>query len=142
MRQKLNLITLGVRDYKKSLEFYEKGLGWKKSSASLDHLALFPLGGMVLALYPRDLLAEDAQVQDIPGGFPGITLSFNAKSEQEVDRVFEEIRNFGAEIVKKPQKASWGGYSGYFKDPDGNLIEAAFNPFWKLDEADSLDLPE
>jgi catechol 2,3-dioxygenase-like lactoylglutathione lyase family enzyme len=141
MRQKLNLITLGVNNLEKSLEFYEKGLSWKKSASSTDNLALFPLGGIVLALYPRKLLAEDATVSDTPTGFSGITFSYNAKSEQEVDRVIGEVEKLGATIAKPPQKVFWGGYSGYFKDPDGHLIEVAFNPLWELDENDNLDLP-
>lgn len=141
MRQKLNLITLGVSDLEKSLEFFEKGLKWKRSSSSTDNLALFPLGGMVLALYPRKLLAEDAMVEDNPTGFSGITISYNAKSEREVDEVMEEVENLGIEIVKPPQKVFWGGYSGYFKDLDGHLFEVAFNPLWEFDENDNLDMP-
>jgi catechol 2,3-dioxygenase-like lactoylglutathione lyase family enzyme len=87
MRQKLNVITLGVADMKKALDFYEEGLGWKRSSASTEDLILFPLGGIVLALYPRQLLAEDALVEDAETGFSGITLSYNALSEKEVEEV-------------------------------------------------------
>ncbi len=141
MRQKLNLITLGVSDLGKSLEFYEKGLNWEKSASSTGDLVLFELGGMVLALYPRKRLAEDVTVEDNPTGFSGITFSYNAKSEGEVDEVIEEVKNLGAEIVKPPQKVFWGGYSGYFKDPDGHLFEVAFNPLWGFDENDDLDLP-
>jgi len=140
MRQKLNLITLGVNDLERSLDFYEKGLNWKKSKSSTDNLVLLPLGGIVLALYPRKLLAQDVTVEDDVTGFSGITFSFNAKSELEVDEVIDEVKNLGAEIVKTPQKVFWGGYSGYFKDPDGHLFEVAFNPLWEFDENDNLDL--
>lgn len=140
MRQKLNIITLGVKDLEKSLEFYEKGLNWEKSISSTDNLVLFPLGGIFLGLYPRKLLAEDATVADDPAGFSGITFAYNAKSEGEVDEIIAEVKNLGAEIVKPPQKVFWGGYSGYFKDPDGHLFEVAFNPLWKFDEDDNLDL--
>jgi catechol 2,3-dioxygenase-like lactoylglutathione lyase family enzyme len=140
MRQKLNLITLGVSDFKRSLAFYETGLGWKKSASSMDDLALFPLGGMVLALYPKRLLAEDATVSPAGSGFPGITLSYNAKSEREVEEVLNEVKALGATIVKPAQKVFWGGYSGYFRDPDGYLFEVAFNPFWELDDRDNLKL--
>jgi catechol 2,3-dioxygenase-like lactoylglutathione lyase family enzyme len=140
MRQKLNLITLGVSDFKKSLAFYEKGLGWKKSKSSMDDLALFPLGGMILALYPKHLLAEDATVSPEGSGFPGITLSHNARSEKEVEEVLNEVKALGATIVKPAQKVFWGGYSGYFRDPDGYLFEVAFNPFWELDDQDNLKL--
>jgi catechol 2,3-dioxygenase-like lactoylglutathione lyase family enzyme len=140
MRQKLNLITLGVSDFKRSLDFYEKGLGWKKSKSSMDDLALFPLGGMILALYPKHLLAEDATVSPEGSGFPGIALSHNARSEKEVEDVLNEVKALGATIVKPAQKVFWGGYSGYFKDPDGYLFEVAFNPFWELDDQDNLKL--
>jgi len=140
MRQKLNLITLGVTDFKKSVDFYEKGLRWKRSAAGTDDLALFPLGGITLALYPRHELAADANVEDIQTGFSGITLSYNAKSENEVNEVLAEVEKIGGTIIKQAQKVFWGGYSGYFKDPDGHLIEVAHNPFWELDDNDNLKL--
>ena len=140
MRQKLNLITLGVEDFEKSLNFYEKGLGWKKSDKSMDQLALFPLGGITLALYPRQELADDTTLKFQPAEFPGLTLSYNAKSEQEVDEVLNTVGKLGATIIKNAQKVFWGGYSGYFKDLDGHLFEVAFNPFWELDENDNLKL--
>src|SRR5690348_10257887 len=110
MRQKLNLITLGVDDFQKSLNFYEKGLGWKKSEKSMDDLALFPLGGMTLALYPRQELAHDATLKYQPSEFYGLTLSYNAKSEKEVDEVLEKVARLGATIIKPAQKVFWGGY--------------------------------
>ncbi|HUM45610.1 MAG TPA: VOC family protein [Chitinophagales bacterium] len=141
MRQKLNIITLGVADLQRALGFYEKGLGWKKSASGTDDIAFFPLGGMVLALYPKKLLAEDATVDHHGSGFSGITIAYNAKSEAEVDEVLKQVEQLGAAIVKPAQKVFWGGYSGYFKDPYGYLFEVAFNPFWELDEADNLILP-
>jgi catechol 2,3-dioxygenase-like lactoylglutathione lyase family enzyme len=140
MRQKLNLITLGVNDFQRSLDFYEKGLGWKKSAKSMEELALFPLGGITLALYPRQRLADDATLKDSPSDFSGLTLSYNAKSEKEVDEVLAKVAGLGATIVKPAQKVYWGGYSGYFKDIDGHLFEVAFNQFWGFDENDNLIL--
>lgn len=140
MRQKLNLITLGVDNFERSLEFYEKGLGWKKSDKSMDDLALFPLGGITLALYPRQELAADAMLTYEASSFSGMTLSYNARSEEEVNSVLREVEQLGATIVKPAQKVFWGGYSGYFKDPDGYVIEVAYNPFWELDENDNLNL--
>jgi predicted lactoylglutathione lyase len=141
MRQKMTLITLGIKDIKKSLAFYEKGLGWKKSSASQDDVAFFSLGGMVLGLYPREALAEDATISPEGKGFSGISISYNAKSEKEVDEVLTEVEKLGATIVKPAQKVFWGGYSGYFKDLDGHLFEVAHNPFWPFDENDNVVLP-
>jgi uncharacterized glyoxalase superfamily protein PhnB len=141
MRQKINVITLGVKDLQKALDFYEKGLGWKKSSASQDDIAFFQLGGIVLGLYPRKLLAEDATVNEKGTGFSGITISYNAKSEKEVDEVLKQVEELGATIIKPGQKVFWGGYSGYFKDLDGHLIEVAHNPFWEFDSQDNLILP-
>src|SRR6185295_8661753 len=106
MRQKLNLITLGVTDFKKSVTFFES-LGWKKSAASMDELALFPLGGITLSLHPRQDLADDATVKNTATGFSGITLSFNAKSEKEVDDVLAEAKKNGATIIKPAQKVYW-----------------------------------
>jgi predicted lactoylglutathione lyase len=140
MRQKMNLITLGVRDFERSLTFYEKGLGWKKSSSSMDTLALFQLGGIVLSLYPRTELAADATVVDQPTGFSGITLSLNTKTVEEVDEVLQEAVRAGGKLVKPGQKVFWGGYSGYFSDPDGHLFEVAYNPFWELDDKDDVVL--
>lgn len=139
MRQKLNLITLGVSDFERSLKFYES-LGWKKSDKSIDGLALFPLGGITLALHPIEELADDTTLKYQAAEFSGLTLSYNAKSENEVDEVLKKVEKLGAKIIKPAQKVFWGGYSGYFKDPDGYLIEVAFNPFWELDENDNLKL--
>ncbi len=141
MRQKLNMITLGVSDMQRALDFYEKGLGWNRSPASLEDLMLFPLGGIVLALYPRQLLAEDAMVKDTETGFSGITLSYNARSETEVEEVLDRVEHLGATILRRAQKAFWGGYYGYFKDPDGHIVEVAYVPSWELDENDNLKFP-
>jgi catechol 2,3-dioxygenase-like lactoylglutathione lyase family enzyme len=140
MRQKLTLLTLGVADFERALKFYEEGLGWKKSEKSVEQLALFPLGGITLALYPRHELAADAGLKDAMPDFAGLSLSYNATSEVEVDEVLKKVESLGATIVKPAQKVFWGGYSGYFKDPDGHLIEVAYNPFWELDENGNLVL--
>ena len=140
MRQKLNLITLGVSDFEKSLHFYEKGLGWKRSDKSMDGLALFPLGGITLALHPRHELEDDTTLPYQATEFSGLTISYNAKSETEVDNILKQIVQLGATLIKPAQKVFWGGYSGYFKDLDGYLFEVAYNPFWELDENDNLKL--
>ena len=140
MRQKLNLITLGTADFQKSVDFYEKGLGWKKSDKSLDGLALFDLGGIILALHPRDELAADTTLPYQASSFSGRTISHNTRSEKEVDEILEKVALLGGTIVKPAQKVYWGGYSGYFKDLDGHLFEVAYNPFWELDELDNVRL--
>ena len=141
MRPKINLITLGVRDFAASLHFYEHGLGWEKSLASTEDMAVFSLGGIALSLYPRHLLADDATVKDEPTGFSGLTLAHNTRSEKEVDDILKKVESLGATIVKPAQKVFWGGYSGYFKDINGHLFEVAYNPFWELNENDDLVLP-
>lgn len=139
MRQKFTLITLGVRDFQKSLAFYE-GLGWKQSKFSQEQYALFPLGGIVLGLYPLKSLEQDTTLSYQASSFSGMSISYNATSEEEVDAVLEEAKRLGATIVKPAQKVFWGGYSGYFKDLDGYLFEVAFNPFWPMDSEDNLVL--
>ena len=140
MRQKINIISLGVRDIGKAAAFYEKGLGWKRSPLSQGDFIIFPLGGAALALYPRDRLAEDAGVEDGPAAFSGITISYNAKSAGEVDAVLAEVERLGADIVKPAAKTFRGEYNGYFRDPDGHLFEVAWGPMFRFDENDNLIL--
>lgn len=121
------MITLGVSDLKKSIDFYEKGLGFPKLD-SPPEIAFFTLNGTWLALYGRGALAEDAQIPSEGSGFGGFALAHNVSTEAEVDAVLEQARSAGAIITKKAQKVFWGGYSGYFKDPDGHLWEVAHNP--------------
>ncbi|HXS36690.1 MAG TPA: VOC family protein [Flavipsychrobacter sp.] len=141
MRAKMTLITLGVSNFEKSLSFYKDGLGWNISKDSGDDVAFIPLGGIILALYPKDLLAKDAQISPEGSGFSGITLAHNTKSEQEVDEVLETAKQLGAKILKNGQKVFWGGYNGYFADLDGYVWEIAYNPFWQFDENDNIILP-
>lgn len=128
MKPRISLITLGVRDLNRSVEFYEKGLGFPRME-SPPSVAFFTLNGTWLGLYGRDALAEDAGVEPAPSGFSGITLAHNLASESEVDAAVEEAVRAGARLVKQPQKVFWGGYSGYFADPDDYLWELAYNPF-------------
>ena len=124
------MITLGVRDLASAIKFYEEGLGFPRLE-SPPEVAFFTLSGTWLGLYGREALAEDATVSSEGGGFESFTLAHNVGSEKEVDEVISQAVDAGATLVKKPQKASWGGYSGYFKDLDGHLWEVAHNPlFW------------
>lgn len=129
MKPRISMITLGVSDLARSVEFYEQGLGFPKRE-SPPEVAFFTLNGTWLGLYSRDALAEDATVAAEGSGFSGFTLSHNVTSETEVDQVLEQAVAAGAILIKPPQKVFWGGYSGYFKDPDGHLWEIAHNPFF------------
>lgn len=140
MNQHLHLITLGVEDLGKSRKFYTEILGWKPSSASNEGVVFFQAGGVVLGLYPRDKLAEDALVSPEGSGFSGTTLAYNARSEVEVDEIIADLKAKGVKIVKEPQKVFWGGYSSYFADPDDYLWEVAYNPFFPYDENGNLKL--
>ena len=141
MEPRISLITLGVEDISRAAAFYEKGLGWKRSSASQDDVVFFQLSGIVLSLYPRKLLAEDAHVDSKGSGFSGITLAHNTRTETEVDHILKKVEKLGAKILKPAQKVFWGGYSGYFADPDGHIVEVAHNPFFEFDERGNLKLP-
>lgn len=140
MDQHLHLITLGVRDFKTSYEFYTKILGWKPASASQEDVAFFQTGGTVFAIYPREKLAEDALVSPEGSGFSGITLAYNARGEAEVDEIIADLKSKGVKIIKEPQKVFWGGYSSYFADPDGYRWEVAYNPFFVFDQNGNLNL--
>ncbi|TLX73750.1 VOC family protein [Labilibacter sediminis] len=133
MEQRLTIITLGVTDLKKSIDFYENKFGWKRSDMSNDDIVFYQLNGIYLSLYPKDELAKDATVGSIGNGFNGFTMAHNARSEKEVDDLIKSFREKGVEIVKEPHKAFWGGYSSYIADPDGNLWEIAYNPYLKID---------
>ena len=138
---RISLITLGVEDVARATEFYEK-LGWKRSSASQEAVTFIQLKGTVLGLFSRQSLAEDAHVDNTPKGFSGVTLAHNVASERGVDAVYKFALSCGATPVKKPEKVFWGGYSGYFADPDGHLWELAHNPFSPLDENGHMVLPD
>lgn len=141
MDPRLNIITLGVQDLDKAIQFYRDGLGWPLSSASVGDFAIFRLStGTALALYPRDLLAIDANVKD-RGGFGGITLAQIVDTKEEVDLVLSQAVKSGGSILKSARNADWGGYSGYFADPDGHPWEVAWNPYLQLKQG-NLVLPD
>ncbi|MGK7905685.1 MAG: VOC family protein [Synechococcus sp.] len=128
MRPHITLITLGVQDLNCSIEFYEQGLGFPRKEGP-EGIAFFETTGTMLSLYPRDKLAEDITISPDGTGFQGFTLAHNVASPEEVDRTLEEAVAAGGELVKPGQKVFWGGYSGYFRDPDGFYWEVAHNPF-------------
>lgn len=130
MKPRISMITLGVHDLEKAIKFYEEGLGFPRME-SPPSVAFFTLNGTWLGLYGWDELAADAQVSAEGTGFRGFSLAHNVASEETVDAVVNQAIAAGATLVKQPQKVFWGGYSGYFKDPDGHLWEVAHNPlFW------------
>ena len=142
MEQRISLVTLGVADLARSRRFYEEGLGWLPSPASQESITFYQLGGMALALFGRDALAEDAHLSESgpTSGFGGITLAHNLRSKDEVDALMAQAERAGARILKPAQNVSWGGYSGYFADPDGHPWEVCWNPFAPLAEDGSFRL--
>lgn len=137
---RVNLVTLGVIDLARSRAFYA-ALGWRESSASQDEVAFLQLGPLVLALWGRDELAADAHLGE-PGTAGAMSLAINLVSRQETDEVYALALAAGATALKPPQAVFWGGYSGYFADPDGHLWEVAHNPHWELLPDGSVRLPE
>ena len=141
MEQRISMVTLGVSDLGRSREFYER-LGWRRAAMKVEGIVFFQAGGMALALYPREELAKDANVAADGHGFGGITLAYNARSREEVDSVLAQAKGVGAKMIKPAQDAFWGGYSGYFADPDGFLWEVAWNPFFPISEDGAIHIPE
>lgn len=134
MEQRMSMITLGVEDLARARAFYENVVGWQAAPGPPE-IAFFDLGGTVFSLYPHDDLAKDMGIQ--AGGkaddaYQGFALAHNARSKDEVDGIFARLGERGARIVKQPEDVFWGGYSGYFCDPDGHLWEVAYNPFWTI----------
>lgn len=140
MKQHLHIVTLGVGNLEVSRQFYGGILGWSPAPASNEGITFFQAGGVVLALFSREALAEDAQVPPVGSGFAGFTLAHNARSEAEVDEVIADLKAKGVTILKEPQRVFWGGYSAYFADPDDYVWEVAFNPFFTFDELGNLKL--
>ena len=133
MKPKVSMITLGVRDFDKSFAFYHRGLGFPAHNFTEgEQFAMLRLEGTWLGLFPREHLADDAAVPPEGSGFPGFSLAHNVGSAEEVDRVYALALSCGAAALKEPGPVFWGGYSGYFADPDGFLWEVAYNPFTDL----------
>jgi catechol 2,3-dioxygenase-like lactoylglutathione lyase family enzyme len=133
MEPRITLITLGVSDLDRSVRFYRDGLGLPKREGP-EGIAFFETRGTWLSLYPRKSLAKDATVSAQGSGFRGFALAHNVASIEEVDRTLQQAVDAGATLTKPARKASWGGYSGYFADPDGFLWEVAWNPHFTVEE--------
>ena len=141
MRQTISFITLGVANLAVSRAFYA-ALGWQESSGSQPGIAFFNAGSVVFALFQRAALAEDANVSAAGNGFPGFTLAHNVASQAAVDRLLAEAVAAGGRLVRPADKVFWGGYRGYFADPDDFLWEVCWNPSFPLDEHGHARLPE
>ncbi|MBL7939197.1 MAG: VOC family protein [Flavobacteriales bacterium] len=136
MQPRLSFITLGVADLDRSKRFYSDVLGWKPFQDN-GGIAMYKLNGLILSLYPQHELMADAQVADDAKG-ARFTLAQCLRSPEEVDACFAQLKKHHVTITKMPEKVFWGGYSGYFADPDGHLWEIAHNPFLELDPSGNV----
>src|SRR5262245_57232890 len=140
MEPRISIVTLGVRDLERSYEFYHRGLGFPTTRKPEQGIIFFQTQGVCLALYPKNKLALDVS-PDFPnerGAFSGMTLAHNTKTKAEVDEILGRAEKAGGTILKPPQIAEWGGYSGYFSDPDGYLWEVAWSDDWQFNADGSL----
>ena len=140
MEPRVTVVTLGVADLARARAFYLDGLGWRAAAGSNEHITFIDAGGIVLALFGRAALAEDAHVDAAGHGFRGVTLAHNVRSREAVDATLADTVRTDATLLKPAQEVFWDGYSGYFADPDGHAWEVAHNPFWELDEAGRVHL--
>lgn len=140
MEQRISLVTLGVRDLSVSRAFYQR-LGWTESAAGNDEVAFFQCGGLVFALWGRDDLLADAGVKKAGEGFANISLAHNVRSKDAVDATLEQAKKAGAAILKPGTATSWGGYLGYFADPDGFAWEVTWNPGFEILPDGAIRLP-
>lgn len=140
MEQRVSLITLGVADLDRARTFYQDVLGWRAEDGP-PGVVFFDMGGAVLGLYPHTELAKEMRLEAADlAPYRGSSLAHNLRSEAAVDDLFADLKSQGVTILKMPEKVFWGGYSGYFTDPDGHVWEAAYNPFWTLTETGKVEL--
>jgi len=133
MEPRISIITLGVSDLKRSIDFYRAGLELPTNYKDGEGIAFFQLSGTWLALYPSNALAEDACLPPERTAFGGFTLAHNVKSKELVDKIIDQALGSEATLLKPAADTFWGGYSGYFSDPDGYPWEVAWNPFFPLE---------
>jgi len=134
MEQRMSVITLGVRDLARARKFYEEGMGWHRDAGD-DDVAFYQLPSFVLSLYGWPLLAKDAELPAEGTGFRGVSIGYCTRSKEEVDSLLATAEAAGATVQVAAHDTFWGGYGGYFSDPDGHLWEVAWNPFWTLTDA-------
>ncbi len=141
MEQRVTMISLGVDDVAASTAFYKR-LGWVPSvGMSNESITFFQIGGIFMGLYGRTALAEEANLT-VGTGFGGMAIAYNGRSKDEVDAVLALAEKSGAKILNPAKEMFWGGYSGYFADPDGHVWEVAFNPFLPIAEDGTIKLPD
>lgn len=141
MDQRISIVTLGTDDMARAVAFWE-AMGWPRRAKAFDAIAMFQVGGLAFAIYPFEKLAQDCGMTDRGKGFGGFTIAHNVASKAEVDALIARAVANGATLQKPAHDAFWGGYSGYFCDPDGHPWEVAYNPFVPLAEDGSLVLPD
>jgi predicted lactoylglutathione lyase len=139
---RLTLVTLGVSSIPRSVKFYEE-LGFERRMFASEGIGFFQAGAVVFSVFPSQELARDANLafENMSDGFRGFSLAWNCRSKIEVDTVIEHAQKTGAVVRKPSQDVFWGGYSGYFTDPDGHLWEVAYNPHFALTDDGRLALP-
>ncbi len=138
---RLTLLTVGVDDVERAARFYE-ALGMKRKMRTLEGVAFFDAGGTVFSVFGRAALAKDAAIADSEPGFSGVALAFNVENEAAVGATLAAAEKAGGKILKAPQRAFWGGWHGYFADPDGHLWEVAHNPGFAFNERGLIELPD
>ena len=140
MEQRISIVTLGVNNLAASRRFYVEGLGWKPAYEDKE-IIFFQAGGLVFALFLRDKLAEDFQANPAAFGRAPMALAYNVRTKNEVEPLMGLAEAAGATVLKPARQAAWGGYSGYFADPDGFAWEIAWNPDWRIMPDGSIHIP-
>lgn len=142
MQQHISFVTFAARDFTSELNFYRDVLGWKPFNVIENTIAFFNVGSLVFSICSYTELSEDIGSELNTQPYLGVTLAQNLSSERAVDQVFTRIRAAGGVIIKEPARTSWGGYSGYFTDPEGHLWEIAYNPQFEYDNDGVMKVPE
>jgi catechol 2,3-dioxygenase-like lactoylglutathione lyase family enzyme len=146
LEPRISIVTLGVENLDRAAAFYG-AMGLERNKRITEGVAFFQMGGMILALWPRDELAADAGNDNLPpyrpeSTRPPVALAYNTRSDPEVSAVLDRAEKAGGRIVKPAQRAFWGGWYGYFADTEGNLWEVAHNPDFPIDADGRISLPE